>query len=784
MRQLTLRCGCRVLGVGCWDIFVERLISSVQGLQQRPRRAHALLLLSGCCLSLSLLNTPVHAQTTLEGQKTEASTPTPSTLNPQPSTPDGLPILLLVVQRPLGTPAKRDDINSALSLMLRASVRESRKYQVILYSPDHPSIRRALLEHAIAASELAEPIAPAPLQKLAGIIGAHSILMVSSTMDKASLNTDVRLMQDAGSEAWITPLAQPFTIDAQIGKMRLKNEQMLALTVDNIDKYLGIPSHLADNIHLNKTVIIGKADPKKSKKDKPARNGKAKSGDSATGDTGVAKNTPDAPDENGNSADAGGQKTADNTGGAAKTSEKARSAMTSRTNDANTSGTNGNGNNTARNNTPADTGALTPAKTPSGGKNTAGKPGKQSAKNTRNTQIARNTVGNPPAVGDSGNGSNSANPQGTPSEATPAALPLVTNARPKNDPDSRKNQPAILNTDAGASLLTEPTLVAPVPSSEKVNLEAAADRYRQTGDLSNAIESLRQAINENPGDLNLRKKLIIAYQDRQMPDMAVSEIERAVRLAPGDADLSRLRANSLFSKGDTVSAIKMLRDVIALNPKDTAAQVALGDVLMGDSQFAEAISAFESAAKNDPKSPLPHRRLARVLAARAGSDITQYAACLQQIERARSLTPATDTQTYQGDYIEIMLLLESRMKDMLDQVNETFGGVGKRANADLMQHATDLKERAEAASDFLDKLPPAAGQDVTHAHYGQGAALLVQSIGYLRKYIPSNEAQIGNSLRATRTDALTELTDAHNRLVTARGVLEKGRAATGASTAN
>ncbi len=733
-----------------------------------------------------LMPAPVYAQdanpkTEDVKQKTDDTQP-PTTNHQPPATPDGLPILLLVVQRPVGTPAKRDDVNSALSLMLRTSVRESRKYQVILYSPDHPSIRRALLEHAITASELAEPIAPASLQKLAGIIGARSILMVSSDMDKASLKTEARLMQDAGSEQWITPLSQPFTIDAQIGKMRLKNDQMLALMVDNIDRYLGIPSHLADNIHLNKTRIIGKTDPKKSKKDKVAKNGKDKSGDNGQDDTAVAKNTPDTTNENDNSANAGGQKTAGSTGGAAGTSEKTGNPVTSRTGD---SGANAaTGNSAARNNTPADTDTVTPEKTPSGGRNKTAKPGKQPAKNTRNTQIVRNTAGNPPVAGESGNGNNGANPQETPSAATPPALPLVTDARPKNDPDSRKNQPAILNTDAGASLLTEPTLVAPVAPSDKVNLEAIADRYRQTGDLSNAIETLRQAINENPGDLNLRKKLIIAYQDRQMPDMAVSEIERAARLAPNDADLSRLRANSLFSKGDTANAIKMLRDVIAANPKDTAAQVALGDALLGDSQFAEALTAFESAAKNDPKSPLPHRRLARVLVARAGSDTTQYAACLQQIERARSLTPATDTQTYQGDYFEIMLLLESRMKDMLDQVNEIVGGVGKRANADLMQHATDLKERTEAASDFLDKLPPAAGQDVTHAHYGQGAALLAQSIGYLRKYIGSNEAQISNSLRAARTDALIELTDAHNRLVTARGVLEKGRAATGASAVN
>ncbi len=786
-----------------------------------------LLLLSGCCLSLSLLTSPVSAQNAQQGsqgtgnreQGTVQSTieNRKSKIENSPTPSQELPLLLLVVQRPQGTPAKKDDMNTALSLMLRASVRESRKYQVILYSAEHPSIRRVLLEHAIAASELAEPIAPEALQKLAKLIGAHDILMVSSALEKSGLRTDVRLMTDAGADTWITPLAQPFIVDAQLGKLRLKNEQMLALTVDDIDKYLGVPSHLASN--LTKTIIIGKTDPKKNKNaknSKNANNPKTKSGDNSEDDARTAKNGS-ASEDGGDSAN-GGKPTdpatgntngvngtsgritraADKTQAAEKTqAERANGNSAGNNSAGNTSGNNtGNApanrsadNNNTGNDTSADTDAQT-AKTSATGKSTPRKTNKPSVKIARNTQKSRgnsdttatpNTageVGNAGAANGSGNG---AGTQGAASEANPAALQRVTSDNLKNKPEDRKNQPAILDTDAGASLLAEPNIIPPVPPTDKIDYEAAADRYRKTGDLSNAINSLRQAINENPRALNLRKKLIIAYQDRLLPDLAASEIERALVLAPGDADLTKLRASTLFGKGDTTNAIKMLRDVVAAHPGDTSGQVALGDALLADGQFADALSAFETAAKNDPKSPLPHRRLARVLAARAGSDITQYAACLGQIEQARKLTPTTDTQTYQGDYFELMLLLETRLKDMLDQVNETSMGVGKRANADLMQHATDLKERAEAASDFLDKLPPAAGQDVTHAHYGQGAALLVQSIGYLRKFIPSNEAQIGNSLRATRIDALTELTNAHDRLIASREVLEKGRAATGVS---
>jgi len=250
-------------------------------------------------------------------------------------------------------------------------------------------------------------------------------------------------------------------------------------------------------------------------------------------------------------------------------------------------------------------------------------------------------------------------------------------------------------------------------------------------------------------------------------------------MEPNDADLSSLYAKCLAAKGDTVGATRLLQNIVIANPKNTGAQVALGDAFLADNQYAEAYKAFEAAAENDPKSPLPHRRLARVMAARAGSDVKLYTGCLQQINEARRLTPPTDTLTYQSDYFALMLLMESRLKDTLDQVNETYLGAGNHPQNELQRLAADLNLNAEAASDFIDKLQPAVGQDTTHAHYAQGAAFLVSAVGYLRKFIKTYDPQIGSALRGTRLDALSAFATAHTRLIASRAALEKGRAATG-----
>ena len=751
------------------------------------RSAYALL--AGTCLSLSLLSLPTSARAQEEagkGQSKEgepaketkaketketvaASTPASQTPNP-----DTLPLLLLVVQRPQGVPARQNDINASLSLMLRSTLRESRRYQVILYSADHPRIRRALLEHAIAATDLVEPIKPEAMQKLAQLLGARYVLMVSAALDKVGLKTDTRLMQDMGQdmdqETWITPRSEPIIVDAQFGKLRLKNDQLLALTVDSIDGFLGIPSHLAANIHLGKTKLIGKPVAANTK-DKNTKNKEGKDnpdGSAADKNDKVAFNAKTAA--NGSDPGRDSKQTAvTDTGGKNDASAPVKPTQ-GETGRRDSDGANAND---ALENPPADKPRTKP--TPKPPRNV------QVAKNdqAKNALKDKNTSVPPPGDGEKSDSAAAGSTEGDTALTRPNQQP--TPSRPNQ---SRSNQPAIIGGDAGAALLAEPKVVPPVPLANKENLETKADRYRRVGDLSNSIAMLRQAINDSPHDIHLRKKLILAYQDRQLLDQAQSEAERAMQIDPADADLSRLYANCLTAKGDITAATKMLRDLVATNPKNTAAQAALGDALLSDNQYADALKAYEAAAANDPKSPLPHRRLARVAVARAGSDLAQYAVCLQEVGQARSLTPSTDTQIYQGDYIEMMLLMESRLKDLLDQTNEIYNGMGKRAANDLLRSANDMNERAEAASNFLEKLPPAAGQESTHAHYEQGAALLVQATGYLRKYLKTNDMQIGQSLRGTRVDALSEFANAHTRLTTARAVLEKGNAATGATSAN
>lgn len=304
------------------------------------------------------------------------------------------------------------------------------------------------------------------------------------------------------------------------------------------------------------------------------------------------------------------------------------------------------------------------------------------------------------------------------------------------------------------------------PPTARPDFEAEATRYRQAGDLANVILSLRRAINDRPRDVTLRQQLVQAYLQRQMVDAAMAEAERALLIAPQDPVLHRLRGDALLARADLAGAQSAYREAIRLAPADVVAQVALGDALMNDNQFAEALKVYEQATKSDPASPLPYRRLARALAGRAAADPRYYAQSLAALEQARQRTPSADTETYREDYFALLRLMGNRLRDMVAEIqaNHMARIQNKQPLEQTRRSAQDLKERAQATADFLDRLPPAVGQEALHARYQQSAALLLQATTLLREWLDTGETRTEEALKAAQVDVLREIVNATKRL--------------------
>lgn len=96
------------------------------------------------------------------------------------------------------------------------------------------------------------------------------------------------------------------------------------------------------------------------------------------------------------------------------------------------------------------------------------------------------------------------------------------------------------------------------------------------------------------------KALGAALSGQNRHELALPAKERAVQLAPGDAEAHTNLANTLAALGRLAPALQSARKAVALAPTDAHAHANLGRILLAARQPDEAIASYEQAAAADP----------------------------------------------------------------------------------------------------------------------------------------------------------------------------------------
>jgi len=106
------------------------------------------------------------------------------------------------------------------------------------------------------------------------------------------------------------------------------------------------------------------------------------------------------------------------------------------------------------------------------------------------------------------------------------------------------------------------------------NLEAElGDAYREAGELGDAIEVYRKALDRCPTFHDIRFRLGVSLREAGLPDRALAEFARILRANPGCAEAAIQRALTLYSLGRSDDAIAEMRAVAALHPTREDAQM-------------------------------------------------------------------------------------------------------------------------------------------------------------------------------------------------------------------
>ena len=165
-----------------------------------------------------------------------------------------------------------------------------------------------------------------------------------------------------------------------------------------------------------------------------------------------------------------------------------------------------------------------------------------------------------------------------------------------------------LLADAGAALnhrqpdLAE-RLLAQVLAAEP-NLADAQFLYGlaclMRGDSAKAIDFLRKAAGQRPGDANIQMYLGCALQDAGVPDEALIHLQRACEMAPGHVSSWYNLGKALKQQARLGEAVEALRRALALDDRHILARISLADIRTMQGDIGQAVTEYRRVLRQQP----------------------------------------------------------------------------------------------------------------------------------------------------------------------------------------
>jgi tetratricopeptide (TPR) repeat protein len=114
------------------------------------------------------------------------------------------------------------------------------------------------------------------------------------------------------------------------------------------------------------------------------------------------------------------------------------------------------------------------------------------------------------------------------------------------------------------------------------NLQAAlGDAYREVGEVREAIEAYRKALDRCPDFHDIRLRLGLALREAGLPNRALAEFRRVLRANPGYLDAAVQAGLTLFTLGRCEDAVREWQGVIERDRDHTEARMYLRMVQPG-----------------------------------------------------------------------------------------------------------------------------------------------------------------------------------------------------------
>jgi len=216
----------------------------------------------------------------------------------------------------------------------------------------------------------------------------------------------------------------------------------------------------------------------------------------------------------------------------------------------------------------------------------------------------------------------------------------------------------------GINLFPESTLGAPTKSS------AAQDQLRrgidalQKGDLNAAAAAFNESAKLDPKAYGPMLGLAEVSLRRSQPKEAESWVQRALKLAPKNAQLHTAAGRVAFANRQPALAEERLKQAVSIDPKFFPAQLDLGDLYLDTLRKPrEAADYYRAAIKIDSNHAGAHFGLGRALAA-----LGDTAGGLAEFDAAAKLAPANPLPAQAAGEMELALKRPDKALVVFDQI--------------------------------------------------------------------------------------------------------------------
>ena len=301
----------------------------------------------------------------------------------------------------------------------------------------------------------------------------------------------------------------------------------------------------------------------------------------------------------------------------------------------------------------------------------------------------------------------------------------------------------------------KPAPPPPPSNTESIAYSTQAEALAAQSDYAGAIQAMKTAVNLSPADVELRLKLVGYYRKKGMSSEADAELQRALALKP-DTNVSKaLFAANLQSAGSNQEAIKLYRDILKENPKDTKSRLALGDALWNDGKVDDAALEYAQASNEAPSDPVPFERLARLFASRAQFlESTTSIASIKQLKGQEDDRPV-DVGLYRS-LIQSTDIAYTKSRSQLEEAAKSYGS-GKMTRESYFNKVKGLLTEVEQLADFLTDLDPPPDYSKSYLHRTLAASLLSQSITTAQEWLIKNNAALKQQSDQFAKDSVVEM---------------------------